>query len=291
MPVRGLEPALEVLSKSRDPGDRAAAVTARCSLDPESVEAHLRSGDPLRVRAAGAALLLAGDGALDAAREQLERSSDAETLSALGVALNVNRVRDRIPSHRLVKWLVEGSVLGPLAALALSERQEPGSEERLDALLESPDPLFRSAAARGLGSRTAHDATGRLTEMYWKETSAEVRRSIIASLAARQEAPARRVLEFAAELDPDAEVRALSRAPLPGAAPVAPSRGNGVLFVPVAFSEAPKRPRSAALLVSNGSGFLASVWVAPDGVALLFGLPSGTLDGRAILPPALERAP
>src|SRR5262249_4170126 len=143
---------------------------------------------------------------------RLAVETDRATRTALGIALlgSSDGIRD-LPTYRLLAWADGDEPLAPPAIVALGAREqqgegEPGDEQRLARWLESEDPITRAHAAFALGQSPLPNATGRLAGAWRFEPDRTVRRAIVGALGQRGEL-ARRALDVAARLDPDAEVR------------------------------------------------------------------------------------
>ena len=169
----------------------------------------------------------------------------------------------------------------PLAALALSARDDDAVREAVDGLLQSRDPVIRAHAARGLGRSTAPDAVGRLARAYLFEPELQVRRALVAAMAGLvQDAGAPRAAARRSasrhELDPDRHH--------PGdghAAPLRPrrpgsdrhaTRSRWLRIVPAAGAAA---PQAMTAMVVGADGLARPIVFDDDGYALVPGLPSG----------------
>lgn len=276
--VRGVKEALDALSASREPADRAVFGFARAALDPGALGALLRERDPLLVRAAARAVLVSGNAAPLA--ERLVHEQDALTRAQLAVALAFEAGRARVPTSTLFELLESGSPSAPLAALAIAGRDSEILRPRVEALLASGDPLVRAHAALGLGVCESPTAVGLLERAYRFEPDRTVRRAIVVGLSQRSEATRRRPLKLAAELDPDATVRQAARLAHAGHA-LSPLP----LGVTSAWLEVESRPAAdgevvpVAMIGQPGGAVIPAV-ADPDGRIVVPGLGSGPLVVR-----------
>jgi cellulose synthase operon protein C len=282
--------ALERLAASRSPEDRAAAAAGMAALSPARLPALLDSPDDAVVRGAATALLLAAPAVAADAASRLAHAARSTTRTALALALAVPGAEDRAPTATLVALVAEGDAAAPLAARALAARDERRLREDTRSLLESGDPWVRAHAALGLGRSPEPDATGLLESAYRFETDADVRAAIVRALARRPESTRTRTLALAASLDPSDAARSLARLALAGVTPPEPYRGASVVWVPVLGTAGPDGAR-ATVAVRVPGGLVLPAATEGDGLAVIAGLPPGSIELRVAPAPAPDDAP
>src|SRR6185503_14056843 len=106
---------------------------------------------------------------------RLRRETDRATRTALAIALADPAGRAQVESSVLTLLVEQGSLEGPLAALALAIRDEPDHRPELSALLEGGDAVLRAHVALGLGGSREPSAVGLLETAYRFEPEAAVR--------------------------------------------------------------------------------------------------------------------
>lgn len=279
------------LAASNDGRDRALGVFGRVALGDASLEPALLDRDP-RVRRAAAMGSLARPSKANAraliARLATERDEPTRQVLASGL---LDGSADGLLTTR---WLLDraesGGADAALATHALTRRADEPIERKVGQLLASKDAVLRMHAARGLADAPLADASGRLATAYAYETDVNVRRAVVASLAARTKdasAPSRKsTLETAELLDPDGPTRQIARRGLAGsgAQASAPIQHEAVWLRITLGSGAP--PGDVYLgSVVRSDGVSVPVTFDDDGFAILPGLPPG--DVRLVLAPRL----
>jgi HEAT repeat protein len=281
----GLGDALEALSRSKEPADRATGAFCRAALSAPRAAELVASTDRVLARAAARAAL--EPAVAIAAADRLARERDPELRASLALSLAVPEAADRVPDGVLTELLEGRGAAAHLAARALAARDSERSRPRLRELLASTDPMLRVHVALGLAESKEASAVGLLADGYRFEVEPRVRRAVVQALAARREPARRRTLTLAAELDPDLSTRRIARAALAGdGAEREPSRGTAWLVLP------PRAPGEDALVVLETEGGLAlPLALDPDGAVLAVRLPKGTVTPRlaAAAPGLTER--
>jgi HEAT repeats len=283
----GLERALDQLSGSKDPADRAAGAWCRAALDPKRAKELIGRHDRVVVIAAARAAFTGP--AATAAAERLAREPDGELVSALAIGLASSEAARHVPSRVLAELIEQGGAAAPLAARALAERDDETLRPQLELLFASGDPLVRSHIALGLARSDDPSAVGLLVQGYRFEQDADVRYAIVVALSERSERVRRRTLRLAAELDADGRVRQAARAALRGARLALLPRGSGAFWLDLRESDG-RKSRARAALVQTPTGIGLPVLSDPDGLVTLAGLPRGPLTLRLAAAPD-ERNP
>lgn len=292
----GLRTAMRLASASKFPADRGLAAFGRVATREVSAEATIASACPEQRRCDGAVLAGAARGALatggrdlDAFMPLLTRETTTERPAAIAttttiaaVALLAHPDGGDLSTLTLAAWAEAGGPLAPLAARALPTRDHEAIRGRIRTLLEGSDPVVRAHTALGLGRDPEPSAVSLLTAAYRFEDDASVRRAIIRALSRRTEVQRAATLTLARDLDPDDEVRALSRAAIAGRN-LDPSAqaGSGleaarsIAWIVIAPNDGQPAasPRSARLTRSDGLAI--PVVTDADGVLLIPGLPPG----------------
>jgi hypothetical protein len=267
-----LEGALRSLESSQDRDDRLAGAMGRALLEPSRIPALLRSSDP-RIQGGGAALLALGKpDDYHLAAVLLPRATDREARTALSFALSDEGSEAVVPTETLLALIDDKSAATPLAARALSARDDERTRTAVNALVESSDPTIRFHAMLGLGRSPTPDASGRLATAYRFEVDPGVRWAILSALSQHSTRTARRTLELAAALEPDKVARSGARLALGGAVFGVAARGHSILFS-AAYGASFER-RSVA--VRTPDGLALPSFPGPDGLVLGVGLPSGS---------------
>ena len=290
--VRGDRPddrAVYRLAESTTPAERAVGVFARVALGADDVGQHLRHRD-VRVRRAAAMGALAHPG--DALLRTWSGETDAATRGVLAAGLLDGDPDARLETSVLLARAQGGQGDAALATYALARRADAQMGHEVDQLLSAGDPLLRAHAARGLAAASIPDATGRLADAYAIEADVDVRRALVAALAARREdvgAPQRRnTLMSAASVDPDAVVRQLASR-TPRAIPPLRSASSAVdaawLRVTLADGSAPAATAPFVGAVVGSDGIAVPILFDEEGFAVVLGLPSG--EARLMLAPRL----
>jgi HEAT repeat protein len=286
------------LRASQDALDRALGTQIAVAFGEEPMAAALADPDArVRRAAAGSALAVWNDAA--ARRELLSHLAterDETTRIALALGLAGGDARAEIPLSTLVERVRGGAPDAPLAALALARRSDETTATTLDDLVTSRDAVVRAHALLGLGRSGAPDALGRLVAAYAWEPDVDVRRAIVAGVAAHADAAAtRHTLELAASLDPDAVVRwtaarALARGPT--ASHFGPS-ATEVAWIRLAPAPAAPALRDETAVVLLAGGLAVPVAFDDDGYALVPGVDPGEARVRLAprLPPYSASAP
>jgi HEAT repeat protein len=268
-----LAAALRALEKSRDRDDRVASALCRAMLDPRSIGAYLRATDSQIVSAVASLVFLSRSDAPTIALRSLAVATDVDAKTALAVALLREENETQIPTGALLSLIDDKTSAAPLAARALSARDEAATRPTVDAMLASADPLIRLHTALGLGRSPQSDASGRLAAAYRFESDENVRFAIVRSVAHRGVQTSRRTLELAAALDPDARARSAARLALAGAEVALADRGTEVLFF---ASPEDRQPARRIVAVTTPTGALVPVVAGPDGMVVVAGLPPGS---------------
>jgi HEAT repeat protein len=295
---RRLRDNLRSLFSSKDAADRAAGAFGLAALGETSLAELVNARDSVVVRAAARASLAIGRDAAKVLAPRLASENDTVTRSALAIALlGSSDAIHSIPTYKLLSWADGEEPLAPLAIVALGAREQRGEAEqgegdRLSRWLESEDPVTRTHAAYALGQSPLANATGRLARAWRFEPDRVVRRAIVVALAQRGEL-ARRALDAAARLDPDAEVRESAALGLAGRLPSPLAwLGNGcarakVAACYVAWISLSKSAAARAESVDSrpatfvdASGLALPVVTDPDGAMLLPGVSSGEASFR-----------
>jgi HEAT repeat protein len=296
----GLDEALRALARSGDAADRATGAFGMVALGRADVGEWLERACPETDVARGPrcdAALVAGIARGALARDarslaplhallvRLARrpTADAALLAAAGAGLLVSPGADDVATSRLAEWAEGGGALAPLAARALTSRDDEVIRPRLQRLLGGTDAAVRAHVALGLARGPEPDSVSLLAEAYRFEPEASVRRAVVRALSVRREPQRLRVLLLARDLDPDAGVRALAASALRGddLAPAwrAPARGTPVAWVLVedAAPPSPRRapPRARAARVTRTDGLSVPVLTDLDGTLLVPGMALG----------------
>jgi hypothetical protein len=283
--VGGLAEALEVLLRSSEAADRAAAAWALALGDSDRAVELLASRDAAVVRAAARAALDPKVAVAAAAR--LGKEPDGTTQAALALALAVSVAADRVPTQLLIELFESSGPAAPLAARALASRNTADLFPRIEAMLESVDELSRAHAALGLGNSDSPRALAWLVRTYRFETSAEVRRAVVMAASQRSELARRNLLRLAATLDPDVAVRQAARRALAGERldPLATGASGAWITLapntPASLDSAAGRP----LIMQTPGGVAFPVVTDPDGVMCLAPLAEGPVRIRLAAPP------
>ncbi len=288
------------LAGSASPKERALGVFVRIALGQAAAADHLADAD-VHVRRAAAAAAAAGrlgtrmsGGPL---LVRLERETDPVTQKLLAVGLVTGDPGAIVKTSTLVDRAESGGADAPLAAFALGRRSDDALARTVGQLLSSKDGVLRAHVARGLATSTLSDATGRLADAYTYETDPEVRRAIIAGLAARTadaRAPSRiETLSLAADLDPDGLVRLAARRATeasrtsadPTTSAVTPIEEVAWLRLTLDGGNATGDPFVGSIVRSDG--LAVPILFDEDGHGLALGLPPG--EARLVLAPRLPK--
>src|SRR5690606_5043705 len=168
-----------------------------------------------------------------------------------------------------------GSAAASLEARALGARLTSTGEQYVEELSRSATPLLRAEFALGLGQSPAPAALGLLSEAYEFETDVVVRRAIICAASQRPEKTRRRLIELAARLDPDPEVRQLARLAAAGQILVSPATGNQTFWLELQHGSRPtKRSAPTPVVVQGSRGHTLVAFADPDGFVGLTGMDS-----------------
>jgi hypothetical protein len=280
-----LDALLQRLAASGDARDRAVGVQALVALGEASLVRALSDRDPRVRRAAAMAGMTPRSGrgvAVLLARLAVE--PDEATRRVLATGLTEGDPGGTVPTSALVERAQSGAPDAPLAALALAQRADSATDGVVSALLTSRDPVVRAHAARGLGLGSAPDAPERLARAYEFETVVEVRRSIVAALAHwnKESAP---TLALAAQLDPDAVVRALAQGSLDSTRPAGRPLVREVAWMRVVEADGATLPTEMTGTLVQSDGLAVPVAFDEDGYALVPGVLPG--EARLRLAPGL----
>jgi hypothetical protein len=289
---------LRGLFASKDPADRAAGAFGLVALGRADLGELVRSRDGVVVRAAARAALALGRDAAKILAARLAVETDRATRTSLGLALlgTSDGIRE-LPTYRLLEWADGDEPLAPLAIVALGAREprgegDSGEDPRLARWLESEDPITRAHAAFALGQSALPSAIGRLAGAWRFETDRAVRRAIVVALGQRGEL-ARRALDIASRLDPDAEVRETATLALAGRLPSPLERlGEGcvrkrvgacyvawISLTPSASADAEAADARLGSFV-DASGLSLPVVTDPDGSLVMPGVSPGDASFR-----------
>jgi HEAT repeat protein len=283
--------AITRLARSRDPRERAVGVFARVALGEDAAERFLADADPRVRRAAAMGAMASPTNDAEAAfLKRLAIEEDDVTRQVLAYGLVGGDKKSVIKTSVLIERAESGGGDAPLAAYALARRADEKTARKIGQLLSSKDVVLRAHVARGLGVASLPDAAGRLADAYAYETDVEVRRAVIAALAARSgdaDAPARKeTLAMAAELDPDSVVRQAARRAIAGVtAPFAPPARREVAWLRVTLDggDPPAEPYVGSIVRSDG--IAVPIAFDEEGYAVVPGLPPG--EARVVLAPRL----
>jgi len=283
------------LRASADARDRALGTEMAIAWGEAPMAAGL-ADDDARVRrgAAMAAQAVLGDPAARAAllaRLAVER--DETTRIVLATGLSEGDADASIPLSTLIERIERGAPDAPLAALALAQRAGEVPAPALDRVLASRDTVVRAHAMRGLGRSSASDAVARLAAGYAWEGDADVRRAIVAAVAAHEDgrslsAAARRTLALAVALDPDAVARWTAERALAGRGfESAGSQGAGrdVMWIRIVPAAGAAPLQDEAAQIARAGALAVPVAFDDDGYALVPGVDPG--QARLRLAPRL----
>lgn len=287
--VAGDQHALEVLLASKRPADRAAGAWGLSVLSTSTAERLLGSTDPVVVRAAArAAADMPHVARVAAAR--LVHEKDPATRVALAAALAAPEGANRATTRVLVELIDSASAATPLAVRALAARDSRTLRPRIEALLESGDPVIRAHAALGLGDSSSPSAVGLLSNAYRFEPSARVRHAIVIALSRLPHS--RRTLELASRLDGDAGVRSAAHRALTGRHLHELVAGPSVLWLELAPSEPGQADavHSTTVALVTAGGLALPAVADPDGLLVVAGLPAGPVELRVAAPAVRDKA-
>jgi cellulose synthase operon protein C len=287
--------AVKRLASSPTANLRALGVFARVALGDADAEAFLDDKDA-RIRRAAAMGALANANTAEGSDnpsvflKRLAREEDPITRQVLAFGLLGGDPDGLVKTETLIDRAESGGGDAPLAAFALARRADEKTARKVGQLLASKDSAVRTHAARGLAVASLPDATGRLAEAYDYETDVDMRRAVIAALAARTQdatAPSRKeTLSLAAELDPDGVVRQTARRALAGAPTASdPSFAHEVAWLRITLEggAAPGEAYVGSLVRSDG--IAVPIAFDEEGYVLVPGLPPG--ESRLVLAPRL----
>jgi hypothetical protein len=277
--VDGLRRTLESLLASSEPADRAAGAWGQAALDDRRGAELIEHADPVVVRAAARAALPGTRSALVAA-QRLRRETDRATRTALAIALADPAGRGQVESSVLTLLVEQGSLEGPLAALALAIRDEPDHRPELSALLEGGDAVLRAHVALGLGGSREPSAVGLLETAYRFEPEAAVRHAIVTALSRRRERTRLRTLALAANLDSDRATREAAALALRGARLGTAFGGGGTLWLVLDGASSGAGARSWSALIGLPGGLALPMVADPDGYITAGRLPRGAISVR-----------
>lgn len=270
------------LVRSTNPTERSIGAFARVALAGDSAGAFLSSNDA-RVRRAALLATLARPQAVDHDALLAHRADPDAFVRALLVARLAganDRVDDGLTTTELARRADAGGPDALAAVEAVARRTNEALETTVERWLASDDPQVRAHAARGLGAASYPRATGWLADLFADEPDTDVRRAIVAALAARTadaKASARREALEAARLDPDAAVARTARAALANLPPRSddPAPGGEVAWIRLVSSDGAKPDRTFSGVVVGSDGVAVPVVFDDDGHALVAGLPPG----------------
>jgi hypothetical protein len=305
-PPSGLGDRLEALLASRDDADRAAGAFGLAVLRKTDVRELIDSPDPVVVRAAARASLLAGGAAVAACRARLATENDALTRTALAIAIAASPdVSVPVSTGRLAEWAESDEPFAPLAVVALGPREGQLEKRRLGRALDSTDPVLRAHAAFGLALSPLPDAAARLANAWRFEETARVRRAIVVALGQRREPQRLATLDLAAKLDPDQQVRETARLALRGEVPMPLGRFGGgcagsearvgacyaawITLAPSSPAVASELRARAGRLLDAG-GLALPVVADPDGMLVVPGVSGGAASFRLASSPLWDDA-
>ncbi|MCB9587113.1 MAG: hypothetical protein H6718_17070 [Polyangiaceae bacterium] len=198
------------LLASKQPGDRAAAAFG-LALESDAQAIELMRRKDSVVVAAAARTALGRPEVLSAAAARLATEQRRTLKSALAVALLDPDAAKLVPTSVLLELVQSGSAAMFVAAYALAARDQPELRPEVERWLASGNPELRSSVALGLGRAAHPHALGLLETAYRFETNTDVRLAVVLGVGSRSEAPRKRVLKLAADLDADSTVRGAAR--------------------------------------------------------------------------------
>ncbi|MDF2695298.1 MAG: repeat protein [Labilithrix sp.] len=279
-------------ASSRIPAERALGIFARVALGDADTTDFIDDKDPgVRRGAVLASMARPASKSTDRALlGRLTKEQDPIVRQVLAIGLAGGDPDGTMKTSALIDRTESGGGDAPLAAFALGRRADETTARKIGQLLGSKDAILRAHVARGLAFAPLPDVTGRLAEQYAYETDVEVRRAVIAALAARTQdaqAPARKeTLQIAAELDPDglvgqAATRALAGVTTPFAEPAV--HEVGWLRITLDGGKGPGEAFAGSVVRSDG--LAVPVVFDEEGYTLVPGLPPG--EARLVLAPRL----
>jgi HEAT repeat protein len=277
--VSGLGRTLESLLRSTAAADRAAAAWGLAALDDRRGAELIASSDPVLVRAASRAALPGTRIAL-AAAHRLRREKDPATRTALSIALSDPAARALVESSILTQLIEQGTLQGPLSALALAIRDEPDHRPELQAMLAGGDAVLRAHVALGLGLSREPSAVGLLEAAYRFEPDAPVRHAIVTALSRRSERTRFRTLALAAGLDSDRATREAALLARRGARLGTGFGSGGTLWLVLDGASGDAAMRSWSALIGLPGGLALPMVADPDGFITAGRLPRGAINVR-----------
>lgn len=289
--ARGLRATLDKLLKSTAPVERAAAAWGLGTVEPARLVDLLRSKDGVVVAAAARALPGADATAFAQAAARLGREPDARLRHALALALIHDDATDQVPTSVLAQLVDSQGPAAPLAAYRLSSRRGAGVDEVQAALLPSPDALWRTHLALGMGLRREASVVAALEQAYGLEAEASVRRSLVIAMGLHTRQTPAGTLQHAMTLDPDTCTRQaaqLAAAGLLGPSAAKLERGHASVWVTVKDNR--ENIALPQVVVVTPNGLALPVTPDPDGVVSMVGLTAGPVEFRVWLP-RMESAP
>lgn len=270
------------LARSADPTERAIGTFARVALAGDAAGTFL-SANEARVRRAAILATFARTKVVDEDALLAHRKDPDAFVHALLVARLAGSNADADHALTTTELFRSAEAGGPdaLPAIeAVARRTHTAIEATVKRWLSSDDPLVRAHAARGLGAASYPRATGWLAEAYATESNTDVRRALVAALAARTadaKAGARREALEAARLDPDAAVARTARAAIGNLALRSedPTSGGEIAWIRLVSADGTKPDRVFSGVVIGSDGAAIPVVFDDDGHALVAGLPPG----------------
>lgn len=271
-----LESTLRALVASSEPTDREIGAFGLALTRAESVATLIAASDVPSVRGACRASLALRSSDREACSAKLNDGVADSLRDALAQALGGDVAAAGVSSHVLLEWAERSDPMAIVFARALGSRDNETWRPRIRRLLASGDPILRGQMAFGLASSPSPSAVSLLTEAYWFETDALVRRAIVRSLSATNAAQKKLVLQTAARLDPDDQTRELARIALAGARLHQPVTGTRAAWISLA-SNTPdsKSMLGRAVIVVPATGYALGTVSDDDGFLLVPGLVPG----------------
>ena len=291
--VPGLRGSLGKLLRSPVAANRAAGAWGLAVTEPRRLTQLLRSTDPVVVEAAARALPNADHEGQKVAAERLCREREHRLRQALALVLVHDGASDLVPTSTLAELVESEGPAAPLAAYRLMSRSGARVDQYEQLLLDSPDPLWRTHAALGLGLRQTPRVVSKLERSYAMEFDASVRHALVVALGLHTRRSPWETLRHAQSLDPDPATRQAARLATLGLLPRNAGRlelGHTSVWLTV---RAPGMRGGDALpqaVVITARGLALPVTPDPDGVIVLVGLAAGPVGFR-VWPPTLGPSP
>jgi HEAT repeat protein len=284
-PPREVLRALHAMARSGAPLDRSVAVGALVLLGGDAA-AWTRDPELLVRRAAFLSCEPTSAGSAALLGEAYRRETDPVTrlllsrrLAVAGNDETTTELEDRVRA---------AGIDAPLAALTLARIGDDHQRGLIEEALASPDPLVRSHVARGLGESREPWALALLSEAYAVAIDTGARRAIVSALARRVDGAdvvsRARVLDEAADFDPDDGIRAIADRARRGLPPPSDPAPGDVVWLRVMTDTGAPPPSPTAGVLLRSDGFALPVAFDDDGYALV---PAPPGPARLVLAPRL----